>query len=315
MDDAKFKSEEITFNGKTVNGNKISYTGLKPGKVYSGAYTVTTQGGSSETVNFTFRTPELKLDMLDPQPVSEKCAIVAATTNMSDDETSTGFQWRKYEAPASLKSSEGYAAIYNGRLEGYIKNLQSTSYYNVRAFYKDSDGTCYYSDWVTFDPSDFSYFEPTVHTYPTTEVASTSATVKGYALAGSDEIIQQGIEYWGTNQQHAPKKVSAATATADGRNTVFSTGQVMTVTLTDLKPETEYCYRAFVTTQAGTTYGEELSFTTPEGQSGVESVSVDNEREVIGYYDLTGRKYDAPQRGLNIIVYSDGTTEKAIIKQ
>lgn len=315
LDDAKFESEYITFNGEKIEGNKIAYTGLKPETKYSGTYTVTTQGGSSETKNFSFTTPALKIEILDPRPVSEKCAIVAATTNMSDHETSAGFQWRKYEAPASLKSSEGYAAIYGGKLEGYIKNLQSTSYYNVRAFYKASDNTYYYSDWVTFDPSDFSYFEPTVHTYPTAEVASTSATVKGYALAGSDDIIQQGIEYWASGSHNAPKKVAAAMAAADGINTVFSTGQVMTVTLTDLKPETTYCYRAFVKTQAGTTYGEEQSFTTPEGQSGVDSVIVDNEREVIGYYDLTGRRYDVPQRGLNIIVYSDGTTEKVVIRQ
>lgn len=315
LDDAKLKKEYITIGGTTIDGNKATFTGLKPEMKYSGTYTVTTQGGSSETKNFTLTTPALKIDILDPRPVSEKCAIVAATTNMSDHETSVGFQWRKYEAPASLKSSEGYAAIYGGKLEGYIKNLQSTSYYNVRAFYKASDNTYYYSDWVTFDPSDFSYFEPTVHTYPTAEVASTSATVKGYALAGSDDIIQQGIEYWASGSHNAPKKVAAALPAADGINTVFSTGQVMTVTLTDLKPETTYCYRAFVKTQAGTTYGEEQSFTTPEGQSGVESVIVDNEREVIGYYDLTGRRYDVPQRGHNIIVYSDGTTEKVIIRQ
>lgn len=171
LDDAKFKSEYITVGGTTMDRNKATFTGLKPETKYSGSYTVTTLGGSSETKNFSFTTPALKIEILDPRPVSERCAIVAATTNMSDDETSAGFQWRKYEAPASLKSSEGYAAIYGGKLEGYIKNLQSTSYYNVRAFYKASDNTYYYSDWVTFDPSDFSYFEPTVHTYPTAEVA------------------------------------------------------------------------------------------------------------------------------------------------
>ena len=96
---------------------------------------------------------------------------------MSDDEISAGFQWKKNDAPSTLEPNEAYAAIYDGRLEGYIKNLQSTSYYDVRAFYKAADGTYYYSDWKTFDPSDFSYFEPTVHTYPTSEVTANSATV------------------------------------------------------------------------------------------------------------------------------------------
>lgn len=315
MDDAVFKSSYFTFGSKTFEGNNLILTGLKPNTEYKASYTVTTQGGSSETRTITFTTAALELELLDPRPVSEKCAIVAARTNISDLETSAGFQWRKYDAPTSLKSSEAYAAIYDGRLEGYIKNLQSTSYYNVRAFYKYTDDIYYYSDWVTFDPSDFSYFEPTVHTYPTTEVASTTATVKGYALAGSDEITGQGIEYWSLGSQSATSVEAALLTTTDGVNTVFSTGQVMTITLVNLEPETTYCYRAFVTTQSGTTYGEEQTFTTTESLAGVESVKADKEHEVIGYYDLTGRRHETPQRGLNIVVYSDGKTEKVFVRE
>ena len=50
----------------------------------------------------------------------------------SDDETSLGFQWKKCDAPESLKPNEAYAAVYNGTLEGYLKNLQPTSYFTVR---------------------------------------------------------------------------------------------------------------------------------------------------------------------------------------
>lgn len=171
-------------------GNKITVTGLKPNTEYTIEYTVETNEGSAETVSETFTTDILELITLQPKGVSERCSIVAATTNISEEETNVGFQWKKYDAPASLAPSEGYAAIYNGQIEGYIKNLQPTSYYNVRAFYKSNDGIYYYGDWVTFDPSDFSYFEPTVHTYEATDVTARSAKVKGYVLVGTDNIIE-----------------------------------------------------------------------------------------------------------------------------
>ncbi|MGM9850792.1 MAG: hypothetical protein ACI306_01440 [Muribaculaceae bacterium] len=315
LDDAAFDSEYFTFNGDKIEGHKLLATGLKPNTSYEASYTVCTKGGSIETKNFDFKTPELELTILKPNSVSSSSTIVAAETNMSDDEISAGFQWKKNDAPSTLEPNEAYAAIYDGRLEGYIKNLQSTSFYDVRAFYKAADGTYYYSDWKTFDPSDFSYFEPTVHTYPTSEVTANSATVKGYVLPGSDEIINQGIEYWENDNATASKKVLSDTADDNGVNTIFANGQVMLVTLSDLNPATTYSYRAFVTTQAGVTYGEEQSFTTM-GEAGIGSVGVDSpERVVIGYFDLSGRRYENPQRGLNIVVYSDGSTEKVIVKQ
>ena len=208
----------------------------------------------------TYRTLNPELTIQQPKCVSSTCAIVSATTHLSDDETSLGFQWKKYDAPESLKPNEAYAAVYNGTLEGYLKNLQPTSYYNVRAFYKTEEEGYYYSDWVTFDPSDFSYFEPTVHTYPVTAVTDYTATVRGYALAGTDAIAEQGFEYWEANGGAATPKLekAAALATAEeGYQTVLATGQVMQVVLDNLKPMTTYIFRAFVRTESGTTYGEE----------------------------------------------------------
>ena len=263
-------------------------------------------------------TTRLEFTILNPQPVSSSCAIVAAETNISEDETNVGFQWRKYDAPETLPSSEGYAAIYDGRLEGYIKNLQATSYYNVRAFYKTSDDKYYYSDWITFDPSDFSYFEPTVHTYPIDEVTDGTAKVKGYVLAGTDEITAQGFEYWPLGEDMAKAKtVSTAQTRAGGDvSVVMATGQVMTAELSNLQPGTTYCCRAFVTTVAGTTYGEEQTFTTQGTLTGVNTVTTEKaEPVIIGYYDLGGRKLNKPQRGgVTIVKYSDGTAKKAIFK-
>lgn len=299
-------------NNKLADGNAVIITGLEPEQSTILKYHIETDNGYSKFVTKEVLTPELELTTLKPRCVSQSCAIVAAETNISDEEPNVGFEWKKYDAPASLAPNEGYAAIYDGRLEGYIKNLQPTSYYNVRAFYKSNAERYYYSDWVTFDPSDFSYFEPTVHTYPANYITGNSASVKGYALAGTDAIDEQGFEYWAEGGNRM--RVLSETAAPEGVNTVFATGQVMRATFTGLRPATAYTFRAFVTTASGTTYGEEQTFTTAE-DSGVEDVSADaTEPEITGYYDITGRRHDEPLRGLNIVLYSDGSTRKVIMR-
>ncbi len=312
MDDAKFDSQGIRYNNKNYADNKITLTGLKPNTEYTIKYYVWTESQNSDAKDFKFKTPEIKFTMLQPKGVTNSNTIVAATTNLSDLVTTAGFQWKKYDAPASLEPNEAFAAIYDGRLEGYLKNLQSTSYYNVRAFYKDpTTGTYVYSDWKTFDPSDFSYFEPTVHTYPVMECGSDTAIVRGYVLPGSDAIIKQGIEYWGNDSQNAPIKVFAPDYSSEDVQTIFASGQVMTVKLENLVPETDYKFRAFAITQAGTTYGEEQSFTTKH--SGITVVENSTPR-IIGYYDLQGIRHEHPQQGFNIILYDNGTTKKVLFK-
>lgn len=300
---------ECGFKG-VATGDRLLVTGLIPDTDYTYTFYVITDKGIEETMAVSFRTPELKLSMLDPRCVSERCAIVAAETNLPDTETTAGFQWKKYDAPEALKPSEAYAAIYGGQLEGYIKNLQPT-YYNVRAFFENAAGKRTYTEWITFDPTDFSFFEPTVHTYPVETVSNNEVMVRGYALAGSDPIISQGFQYWkaaGSAESHVKAP------SADKIFTVKATGQIMTATITGLNPGTEYVLRSFVETAAGYTYGEEQPFTTT-GSAGVDDIEEDvTAAEIVGYYDLTGRRYDTPQKGFNIVVYSDGSSRKEFVR-
>lgn len=316
INDATIEGEWFTFNDEKYPGNTFSITGLEPKKDYLVTYSITTIEGSLETAYYSFTTPALEFTTLQPKGVSSTCSIVAATTNISEDETNVGFQWKKYDAPSSLKPSEGYAAIYNGQLEGYIKNLQPTFYYNVRAFYKSAAGKYYYSDWVTFDPSDFSYFEPTVHTYEAIEVGYSSAKVKAYVMAGTDEVVEQGFEYWPSGTpENKVINVKATPAVESNISTVMGTGQVMIVTLTDLQPNSAYSFRSFVKTVSGTTYGEEYTFITENDPTGIDNVIPDaTVRTVTGYYDIRGRKYHEMQKGLNIIHYSDGSIRKVMVK-
>lgn len=313
---AVIKESGCTLNGKDYQeGNVI--TGLEPDTEYLVSFYVKTESDYLTSISKTVRTSMIEILTLQPRCVSGTSAIALASTNIRDDETNVGFQWKKYDAPASLAPNNGYAAIYDGQIEGYIKNLQSAFYYNVRAFYKSDLGNYYYGDWVTFDPSDFSYIEPVVHTFSINEVTDCYAKVKGYALAGSDEIETQGFEYWITDERRKdiPDIVSTGRLSTEEHVTILASGQIMTAELGNLKSGTTYGCRAFVKTSSGATYGEERFFTTSGQESNIIVISEDRcEPEIEGYYTLEGRKLQQPERGINIIRYSDGTVRKVLIK-
>ncbi len=286
-------------------------TGLQPNNKYQFTYYVKTDDKRTFKATVVYATtPELELEIQAPKCVSSTNAIVAAKTNISEHEPGVGFQWKKYDAPATLPASEGYAVVCDGLIEGYIRNLQPTSYYNVRAFYKDANNEYYYSDWTTFDPSDFSFFEPTVRTYPIEEAGPTSAKLRGYALAGTDNIVSQGFQYWLTGAAGGSQKA----APASGVMTVEASGQVMTASLSNLTPGSAYAFRAYVETASGFTYGDEQSFETPE-LSGVDDVTTEAASvEPVGYFDLSGRRYNTPRKGLNIVLFSDGSSRKMFVR-
>lgn len=261
----------------------------------------------TEDVEYSFKTKKLELTTEQPRMPSEGSAIASARTNVNDKDTGVGFQWRKYDAPSTVAPNEGYAAVYDGVAEGYIRNLQSDHYYNLRAFYKSAAGKYYYSDWLTFDPSDFSYFEPIVHTYPVEYTTATTTDVRGYVMPGSDAVTEQGFEYWPAFSPDRRQRMMLP-APADAE-VVFSSGQVMTARLQGLEPGQQYEVRSFVTAAGSTYYGETQSFATEE-LSGIGNVTGETPVEPVAYFDMSGRRFAAPQQGLNIVVYSDGTIEK-----
>lgn len=300
--------ESMTWTDIESPATERILTGLTPES--SKTYTFSVRAsGKKFTQNIDVKTSALELTTLDPKVAALGTAIVAAETNISEDEPSVGFQWKKVDAPANLKPSEAFAAIYDGTLEGYIKNLQPTSYYNVRAFYKDAQDNYYCSEWVAVDPSDFSYFEPTVHTYEAFDVTENSARIKGYALGGTDAIISQGFQYW---LAAAGSYIRPAAPQEKDILTVEAEGQVMYATLKDLQAGAEYVCRSFVKTESGYTFGEEQTFRTKE-ISGINGVEVSEDAtSVIGYIDFSGRRHDTPVKGFNIEVRSDGSTRKII---
>ncbi len=330
--DAKVVSQKFKVDGEEYEGDEVFISGLNPSSSHNVTYTIEVAYGKNGEYTTTYNTDKRKdywtivpitvstepltLTTSQPKVISSGNVIVAAESNLNDEETNVGFEWRRTDWTDDFASNTGGAAIYDGTMEGYIRNLNTEKLWKFRPYYLSNSGTYYYGDWVGLDPTNTSYFEPTVHTYAKIKVEGNTALVEGYALSGTDKVTVQGFKYW--------KKVSGgnaqrrAVSIPTDAKTVEASGQVMTAELKDLDYNSEYTYVAFVKTAEGETfYGEEQTFATGEDPTGIESIDAESTSDEpvveIARYNMNGQRIDAPQKGVNIIRYSNGTTKKVYV--
>ena len=152
-----------------------------------------------------------------------------------------GFEWKATSGGTLAQvSASGSTMTYN------LSGLTPSTSYTYRAYVTTSVGTKYGAEmtFTTLAPT-----QPTVTTSAVTNITTTSATLNG-SISNPDNlsITAQGFQ-WKT--------------TASGTYTnVSATGTTMSYDLTGLSVNTNYTYRAFVTTASGTIYGAERTFTT-----------------------------------------------------
>ena len=264
--DAEVSKMTITVNKTNIDGDSITITGLNPNTTYRATYTITVKYGDNleNTYDYTsisnIKTEALTLKTKQPKVVSLGNVIVSAEANVDDEEKNVGFEWRRTDWTDDFQSNTGTAIMVEGTMEGYIRNLNTEKLWKFRPYYLADNGTYYYGDWVGVDPTNTSFFEPTVHTYDKIVVNGNTALVKGYALGGSDDVTVQGFKYW-KSAGGGSNRVSSADIPSDAK-TVEASGTVMEVSLSDLDYDSSYSYVTFVTTSKGTYYGEIKTFET-----------------------------------------------------
>ena len=312
---ASFEGEE--------NVSSLNLIGLEPAQTYSFTYSINTEEGGTYTYETQFTTETLALNISRTKVVSVGNVVVVASSNIVEEENvSVGFEWRRYDWPDEIQTKTGAAYIYAGTIEGSIKNLNADKFWKIRPYFLSQAGNRFLGDWVTIDPSDVSYFEPSVHTYNSISVEGNTAEVKGFVMQGSDDVESQGFMYW-ENTPSSSSRRNANGVPVDAK-IVNAGGNMMVASLEDLEFETNYCYVAFAKTSEGETfYGEQQTFTTGEmDPDGIESLTPDP--SPVGeesWYDLSGRKIVNGKlsngklpRGINIIRYADGTSKKVMVK-
>lgn len=258
---------ENSSSSEFVAEKQMSLTGLDPDRQYTLYYAVNIEEGGYIRTSKTVMTNPLELVTDVAQPTSKTSVRLMATTNLDESETSVGFQWRRYDAPEEMPSTEVVCPVVDGVIVGSLRNVNPEVYYKYRPYYKSNSGSEYFGDWVVFFTGDASvYFEPEVRTYEPESVTNDGAVLTGYALEGTDDIVRQGFEYWPVDGTAMLRSAAAGQV-----QTVLASGIKMEVELTGLAAGTTYAYRAFATTDEGTIYGTEMQFTT-EPASGIAEV-------------------------------------------
>ena len=131
---------------------------------------------------------------------------------------------------------------------------QNTTYY-VRAYATNSEGTSYGEEVSFTTLEEVVIVAPTVVTLDVIEVAQTTAVSGGDVTSdGGSEVYSRGI-CWGIN----PNPTLDDDFTTDGSGL----GE-FTCNIVNLTPNTKYYVRAFATNSVGTSFGEQVEFTTLE---------------------------------------------------
>jgi uncharacterized protein (TIGR02145 family) len=130
-----------------------------------------------------------------------------------------------------------------------LTNLAPGTVYYVRAYATNSAGTSY-GEQRTFTTT---VGAPTVITTVISNITATSATTGGNVTSNGGNVVSARGVCYATTQN--PTTASSAVASGTGMGS-------FTANLTNLQPGTVYYVRAYATNSAGTSYGEQLTFTT-----------------------------------------------------
>jgi hypothetical protein len=198
--------------------------------------------------------------------------------------TSRGFCYGENSAPtiSSSKVSNGTYGKYSDELTGLKPN---TKYY-LRA-YASNGITTFYGNQTSFVTPNVQINVPALTTTHVTSITATTASSGGNISSdGGSPITAKGI-CWSTSPNPT---IALPTKTNDG----IGTGSFVS-NISGLTANTTYYVRAYATNSIGTSYGNELSFTTASSSiQGINYSLISYERH---YHDSNGNTYDVSDSG------------------
>jgi len=228
-------------------------TGLTPGiKYYVRAY-ATNEAGTAYGNEISFSSMPLTVAELTTADVTGNTAGAAVSGgNITSDGGAAinirGICWAATTNP-TLSDSKATNGSGTGSFTANITGLTPGSSYHVRAYATNSIGTSYGND-VPFTASAVT---PALTTAVISSPTRTTAVSGGNITDnGGAAVTARGV-CWSTSS--GPVATGLHTSDGTGSGTFISS-------ITELSPSTTYYVRAFATNTAGTSYGNERSFTT-----------------------------------------------------
>ncbi|HPQ35755.1 MAG TPA: FISUMP domain-containing protein, partial [Tenuifilaceae bacterium] len=258
-------NDGLTSNG-TGNGEFTgNLTDLEPNTTYYIRAFATNSAGTSygEQVDFTTLSGIIILTTSDVTEITGNSAESGGnvTTDGGAAVTARGIVWSNSENP-TVSENQGITTNGTGTgswVSGIVDLTPSNTYY-VRAYATNSVGT-YYGNEVNFTTTDGL---PILTTVEVTSISSVSAQSGGNITSdGGFQITVRGV-CWSTSQN--PTIADSFTENGTGIGNFTSN-------LTGLTAATTYYVRAYATNSEGTSYGNEVTFTTTNSETEVFDVT------------------------------------------
>lgn len=250
-----------TLDSKSSDGTGIgsftsSMSGLSPSTVYHVRAYATNSAGTAygDDVSFTSSNPVYAPLVLTATAYSITTTTAISGGNVQDGGGSTveskGVCWSTSPNPtiSDQKTNEGAGL---GAFTSNLTGLSPATTYHMRAYGTNAAGLTGYGSDVTFTTN--AVVLPVVTTQVASGIASTGVYSGGEVTnEGTASVTLRGVCYG----------LATAPTITGSKVDAGSGAGVFTVNLKSLSPNTLYYARAFATSSEGTSYGNEVSFTT-----------------------------------------------------
>ena len=251
---------EHTENGAGTGEFTAELSGLEQNTTYYVRAYATNKEGTAygEEVSFTTLQENVvvkpMVTTLEIAGVSQTTAVAGGnvTSDGGAEVTARGVCWSTSQEP-TIEGEHTTDGAGTGEYQSDLSGLTANTTYYVRAYATNSEGTAYGEEISFTTLEEHIVVEPTVVTVSVSEVTETTAVTGGNVTSdGGGEVSARGV-CWSTSQE----------PTVEGNHTTDGTGVGEFVSnLTDLTDNTTYYVRAYATNEQGTSYGEQMSFTT-----------------------------------------------------
>ena len=212
---------------------------------------------------------DAQIDNISPISLYEPTVITLTATGIASDSATIGgnvlmdgnaYVWERgiYWSTDTNPRLNGKKIILEHGTGQYYTKLESllpeTKYYYIA--YAENDLGKTYGEVFSFTTEVQNIITaPSILSLNAVNIDTNSATIGGKLTSdGGAEIIEKGI-FWHT--ETFPELF--------GTKIVASSADSFTIELNDLVPDHIYFYKAYATNSIGTTYGEQMSFTTLQG--------------------------------------------------
>ncbi|MCP4110235.1 MAG: hypothetical protein GY749_32725 [Desulfobacteraceae bacterium] len=204
-------------------------------------------------------------------------AILHGTVNPNGESTTFHFEYgpsASYgHSTTSTSAGSGTGSVSKS---ASITGLSTSTTYHYRIVATNDGGTSYGID-MTFTTEGTTVSKPTVATGSASSVTSGSATLSGTVNPNGDSTTYHFEYGHSTSYGHSTTSTSAGSGTGSVSKSASITG---------LSASTTYHYRIVATSEGGTTYGSDRTFTTNSGSSTTTGLVQPSDLEYQGAFRL-----------------------------